>query len=213
MFAVHGPAAVAVAASAAPCRAAACRAGSACRAGHACRAASAPRQRQPLPQHRLRARRRVPSRGRVARTTRRSARAHVCPRCVKGYCDECTQKVQGGAICAACDGLCVPTSQYGQKQETASQRDRSMAEDLGVIAGYPFRDPLGLRAARAVHVVLRLFRRVPRPGRADAVHVPRPHPRVERRPQELHAGRHRPRRAHGNRRASPWPPSSSAPAR
>lgn len=62
---------------------------------------------------------------------------------MKGYCDECTQKVQGGAICAACDGLCVPTSQYGQKQETASQRDRSMVEDLGLIAVYPFRDPLG----------------------------------------------------------------------
>src|SRR5688572_11938564 len=69
--------------------------------------------------------------------------AHVCPRCVKGYCDQCTQKVQGGAICGACDGLCVPTSQYGQKQETASQRDRSMAADLGLIAVYPFRDPLG----------------------------------------------------------------------
>jgi hypothetical protein len=68
---------------------------------------------------------------------------HVCPQCVKGYCGECTQKVQGGAICAACDGLCVPTSQYGQKQETASQRDRSMIDDLGIIARYPFRDPLG----------------------------------------------------------------------
>jgi hypothetical protein len=37
----------------------------------------------------------------------------------------------------------VPTSQYGQKQEAASQRDRSMAADLGLIAVYPFRDPLG----------------------------------------------------------------------
>lgn len=68
---------------------------------------------------------------------------HVCPRCVKGYCDECAQKVQGAAICAQCDGLCVPTAGYGQKQDTARQRDRSMVEDLGVIAGYPFRDPLG----------------------------------------------------------------------
>ena len=69
--------------------------------------------------------------------------AHVCPQCVKGYCDACTQKVQGGAICGGCDGLCVPAAQYGQKQETASQRDRSMASYAGLIARYPFRDPLG----------------------------------------------------------------------
>ena len=55
--------------------------------------------------------------------------------------------------------------------------------------------PVGLRAARAVHGSRRLFLRDPRPGRVDAVHVPRPDPRVERRPQELHAGRDRPRRA------------------
>lgn len=67
----------------------------------------------------------------------------VCPACVKGYCDACVQRVQGGAICAACDGLCVPTESYGHKQETAHQRDRSMAADIGVIAGYPFRDALG----------------------------------------------------------------------
>jgi hypothetical protein len=62
---------------------------------------------------------------------------------VKGYCDECTQKVQGGAICAACDGLCVTNAQYGDKEDTATRRERTMGEDLLVIAAYPFRDPLG----------------------------------------------------------------------
>jgi hypothetical protein len=62
---------------------------------------------------------------------------------VKGYCDECVQKVQGGAICASCDGLCVPAASYGQKQDAARDRDRSMWDELGLIAAYPFRDPLG----------------------------------------------------------------------
>jgi hypothetical protein len=68
---------------------------------------------------------------------------HVCPRCVKGYCDACVQTVQGGAICGECDGLCVPSAQYGQKQEAERQRERSLVDDLGVIATYPLRDPLG----------------------------------------------------------------------
>ncbi len=62
---------------------------------------------------------------------------------MKGYCDACTQKVQGGAICGACDGLCVTSEQYGRKQDTATQRARSMMEDIGLIARYPFRDLLG----------------------------------------------------------------------
>jgi hypothetical protein len=51
--------------------------------------------------------------------------------------------VQGGAICGSCDGLCVPSAGYGQKQDTARQRDRSMWSDLALIVAYPFRDPLG----------------------------------------------------------------------
>ena len=68
---------------------------------------------------------------------------HVCPRCVKGYCAECVQMVQGGAICGACDGLCVPAASYGQKQDTSRDRARSLWSDLGLIARYPFRDALG----------------------------------------------------------------------
>jgi hypothetical protein len=62
---------------------------------------------------------------------------------VKGYCDACVQTVQGGAICAACDGLCVPAARYGHKQDVAKQRDRTMWSDIGLIVRYPFRDPLG----------------------------------------------------------------------
>jgi len=62
---------------------------------------------------------------------------------VKGYCAECVQMVQGGAICAACDGLCVPAASYGQKQDTSRDRARSLWSDLGLIARYPFRDALG----------------------------------------------------------------------
>ena len=51
--------------------------------------------------------------------------------------------VQGGAICSACDGLCVPAAGYGQKQDIARDRDRSIWSDLGAIARYPFRDGLG----------------------------------------------------------------------
>ena len=81
---------------------------------------------------------------------------HVCPRCVKGYCDECVQKVQGGAICASCDGLCVPAAGYGQKQDTAKDRERSIWSYLGTIASYPFRDALGF-ALLAVFVWLATF--------------------------------------------------------
>jgi hypothetical protein len=62
---------------------------------------------------------------------------------MRGYCDACTEKVQGGAICAACDALCVTSAQYGAKLETAGRRALSMADELPAIAAYPFRDLLG----------------------------------------------------------------------
>jgi hypothetical protein len=71
-----------------------------------------------------------------------SRSSFVCPKCVAGYCDACVQKVQGGAICAACDGLCTTTALYSDRQTTAQQRGRSMADEIAVIVGYPFRDPL-----------------------------------------------------------------------
>jgi len=64
----------------------------------------------------------------------------VCPKCAKGYCDPCTQKVHNAAICPACEGLCVAATAYEEIQEKAKARDRSMMDEIGVIASYPLRD-------------------------------------------------------------------------
>ena len=65
---------------------------------------------------------------------------HVCPKCAKGFCDPCTQKVQDAVICPACEGLSVTAAAYEEAQEKARQRDRSMMDEIGEIAGYPLRD-------------------------------------------------------------------------
>lgn len=67
---------------------------------------------------------------------------HVCPKCTKGFCDACTQKVQNAAICPSCEGLCIAAAAYEEIQEKAKQRARSMMEEVGAIAGYPLRDPI-----------------------------------------------------------------------
>jgi hypothetical protein len=69
---------------------------------------------------------------------------HVCPKCTKGFCDPCTQKVQSAAICPACEGLCVGAAAYEELQDKAKQRNRSMMDEIPLIAGYPFRDPTSL---------------------------------------------------------------------
>jgi hypothetical protein len=65
---------------------------------------------------------------------------HVCPKCAKGFCDPCTQKVQNAAICPACEGLAIAAAAYEEAQEKAKQRDRSMMDEIAVIANYPLRD-------------------------------------------------------------------------
>jgi hypothetical protein len=75
---------------------------------------------------------------------------HVCPRCAKGCCDPCTQKVQTAAICPACEGLCVAAAAYEQLQDRAKQRERTMLDEVGAIAEYPVRD-------RMAFVLLALF--------------------------------------------------------
>jgi hypothetical protein len=65
---------------------------------------------------------------------------HVCPKCAKGFCDPCTQKVQGAAICPACEGLMVAAAAYEEAQDRAKQRDRTMMDEIAVIASYPLRD-------------------------------------------------------------------------
>jgi hypothetical protein len=73
---------------------------------------------------------------------RQAASAHVCPACSKGYCDACTQKVQTAALCPSCEGLCVTTAAYLETQEKARARSRTMMDDVGLIAGYPFGDKI-----------------------------------------------------------------------
>lgn len=67
----------------------------------------------------------------------------VCPKCIKGYCPACVQTVQGGAICALCDGLCVTFKQYEESAQMARQRERPMGDDLETIMTYPLRDKMG----------------------------------------------------------------------
>ena len=72
-----------------------------------------------------------------------TARAEqVCPKCAKGFCDPCTQKVQTAAICPACEGLCVAAAAYEQLQDRARQRDRSMMDEVQTIVRYPLVDPV-----------------------------------------------------------------------
>jgi hypothetical protein len=66
----------------------------------------------------------------------------VCTRCQIGYCPDCEQKVQNAVLCTVCEGLCVPAQQYEGEQEHKRQRQRSMMEELEVIARYPLQDPM-----------------------------------------------------------------------
>jgi len=67
---------------------------------------------------------------------------HVCPKCAKGFCDPCTQKVQNAAICPSCEGLCVAAAAYEEMQDKAKQRDRTMMDEVAVIVRYPLRDTM-----------------------------------------------------------------------
>lgn len=75
---------------------------------------------------------------------------HVCPKCAKGFCNECPQRVQTAVVCPACEGFCVATAAYEELQGREKQRERSMLEELPVIAGYPLRDSMA-------YVMLALF--------------------------------------------------------
>ncbi len=65
---------------------------------------------------------------------------YVCPRCAKGFCDACVQKVQDAATCPSCGGPCVAAAAYEEMQDKARQLERSMMDEIGVIAGYPLSD-------------------------------------------------------------------------
>ena len=65
---------------------------------------------------------------------------HVCPKCAKGFCDACVQKAQDAATCPSCGGPCVAAAAYEEMQDKARQLERSMMDEIGVIAGYPLSD-------------------------------------------------------------------------
>jgi hypothetical protein len=67
---------------------------------------------------------------------------HVCPKCAKGFCDPCAQKVHNAAICPSCEGLCIAAAAYEEIQDRAKQRDRSMMDEIAVIVSYPLRDTM-----------------------------------------------------------------------
>lgn len=68
---------------------------------------------------------------------------YVCPGCSRGYCPDCVQVVQGGAICAPCDRLCIPAEKWDAHRRVERERARSLIEDVGVIFSYPLRDRFG----------------------------------------------------------------------
>jgi hypothetical protein len=65
---------------------------------------------------------------------------HVCSKCAKGFCDACVQKVQDAATCPSCGGPCVAAAAYEEMLDKARQLERSMLDEIGVIAGYPLSD-------------------------------------------------------------------------
>jgi hypothetical protein len=65
---------------------------------------------------------------------------HVCPKCAKGFCDACVPKAQDAATCPSCGGPCVAAAAYEEMQDKARQLERSMMDEIGVIAGYPLSD-------------------------------------------------------------------------
>ena len=65
---------------------------------------------------------------------------HVCPKCAKGFCEPCAPKAQDAATCPSCGGPCVAAAAYEEMQDKARQLQRSMIDEIGVIAGYPLSD-------------------------------------------------------------------------
>ena len=129
---------------------------------------------------------------------------HVCPRCVRGYCDACTAEGPGRRdLRRVRRAVRHQARQYGAE---AGDGEPYRARIHGptswpVIAAYPFRDLLGLRAPGGVHLGLRGLpaERVSRPGRARPVRLPCPDPRFQRGLRELHARRRGPHPDHASR--------------
>src|SRR5262245_25627437 len=65
----------------------------------------------------------------------------VCPACAVGYCRDCEQRVRNVPVCPRCQGLCSEVAKMEEESAREKQRARTMADDVGFIAAYPFTDP------------------------------------------------------------------------
>lgn len=66
----------------------------------------------------------------------------VCPACGVGFCRDCEQRVRNVPVCPRCQGLCTEVARIEEESVRARQRARTMADDVGLIASYPFSDPV-----------------------------------------------------------------------
>lgn len=74
----------------------------------------------------------------------------VCVACGVGFCRECERRVRNVPVCPRCEGLCTDTAKIEEEVARERQRARTMQDDVGFIAAYPFTD-------RAAYVMLALF--------------------------------------------------------
>ncbi len=66
----------------------------------------------------------------------------VCPACGTGYCRDCEQRIRNVPVCPRCQGLCTDVAKIEEDTAREKQRARTMADDIGFIAAYPFSDPV-----------------------------------------------------------------------
>jgi len=74
----------------------------------------------------------------------------VCPACGVGFCRDCERRVNNVPVCPRCEGLCSDVLKMEEDQAREKQRARTMKDDVGFIAAYPFSD-------RAAFIMLALF--------------------------------------------------------
>ncbi|HET7294928.1 MAG TPA: hypothetical protein VFM88_21090 [Vicinamibacteria bacterium] len=74
----------------------------------------------------------------------------VCPACGIGFCRDCEQRIRNVPVCPRCQGLCTDVAKVEEDAAREKQRARTMADDIGFIAAYPFSDP-------AAYVMLAVF--------------------------------------------------------
>lgn len=74
----------------------------------------------------------------------------MCPACGVGFCRDCEQRVRNVPVCPRCQGLCTDAAKIEEDTARERQRARTMKDDVGFIAAYPFTD-------RVAYIMLALF--------------------------------------------------------